>query len=128
MLSFNRLGILFVFVVLIMFFSCKESTGYSKIEIVDSNEDFGTIAINDTLTQTYFLKNVSRTELIIKNVQSSCGCTTVRYSAEEIYEGDEAIVIVQFIPDQLGYTEKTVIVEANTNPPFNILTLKGIVE
>ncbi|MBT8303432.1 MAG: DUF1573 domain-containing protein [Bacteroidia bacterium] len=95
---------------------------------MDSNEDFGTIAINDTLTQTYFLKNVSRTELIIKNVQSSCGCTTVRYSAEEIYEGDEAIVIVQFIPDQLGYTEKTVIVEANTNPPFNILTLKGIVE
>ncbi|WP_299337544.1 DUF1573 domain-containing protein [uncultured Psychroserpens sp.] len=106
-------------------FSCENQNNFSKIKFINGNYNFGTLSIKDTLTHTFFLKNISKNKLLIRDAISSCGCTTIEFSKDAIVKNDSAKITVQFIPDKLGYSEKTIVVEANTNPPYNILTLKG---
>lgn len=97
----------------------------TKIEISEKHFVFGRIKISDTVNHTFFVKNQSSDNLIIKNVQSNCGCTVADFTKEPVKEGDSAKVMVRFIPNKVGKIRKDVLLEANTAPPFTVLSLSG---
>lgn len=100
----------------------------TKIEIETSTFEFGTMSLHDTLRHTFIIKNVSNNELLIKNVLSNCECTVVSFDKKPIKQNETTKISVVFIPISKGNTEKDVVIEANTSPPFTILSLKGKVE
>lgn len=58
--------------------------------------DFGEMNQGDKKTHTFMLTNVGKSDLLIRNVRSSCGCTAVAPSKKVIAPGEEAPIQVTF--------------------------------
>ena len=122
---------LFCFVLLIFSLSCRDINTSKKnaiLSITEKSFDFGEIKLNNKLNHTFRLKNVSNNDLIISNIGTSCSCTQVGKTKEIIKSGDSAEINIEFIPklSQVGTVVKnTIVVEANTEPPFTVFYLKG---
>lgn len=97
----------------------------TKIEVINNNHDFGKITMNDTLQHVFYVKNITNDDLLIKNVQTNCGCTIVDFTKTAIKKGDSANVSLSFIPNKIGKSTTNVLLEANTSPPFTVLTING---
>jgi archaellum component FlaG (FlaF/FlaG flagellin family) len=127
------LTLIFVLIILIFYyFKRNEINNYldpsnTKIEVINNNHDFGVISIKDTLQYVFYVKNITNDDLLIKNVQTNCGCTIVDFTKTAIKKGDSASVSLSFIPNKIGKTITNVLLEANTSPPFTVLTINGTV-
>lgn len=101
------------------------SQSNTKIEVSNSVFLFQDISSKDSLTHDFYIKNTDNKDLLLKNVLSNCECTVVDFDKRPIQENDSVRIRVKFKPDVIGMVEKNVVVEANTVPPFTVLTLKG---
>lgn len=121
-------------VLVIFYFGKREEinnildTSNAKIEIIEKTYNFDEIKLKDTLNHIFLIKNISSKDLIISNVHSNCGCTITSFSKNAVKENETAKISVKFIPIKKGMQEKSVVVEANTSPPFTVLKLKGLVK
>lgn len=97
----------------------------SKIQISPEQVNFGTVKIYDTIFQIFKVKNISSNPLTIDSIGTSCGCTTLKYSKSKILENGEVDITIQFVPEQFGFTKNSIVIDANTDPPFSIVYLKG---
>jgi len=80
--------------------------------------DFGDMRQGDKKEHTFMLTNSGKSELIIRNVRSSCGCTAVAPSKSVIAAGEEAPIKVTFDSrGKRGRQSKTITVI--TNDPKN---------
>ncbi len=113
---------------LIILQSCKHSTekpSIAKVEIIDKEFNFGSISMNDSASFTFKIKNTSKIPFKISKVGTSCGCTTAEYTKDSINLNELAIIELLFKPNQIGHIEKSIVVEGNTDPPFNVFYIKG---
>jgi len=62
----------------------------------EKSHDFGEMKQGDKKEHTFTLKNNGKSELIIRNIRSSCGCTAVAPSKKVIAPGESAPVKVTF--------------------------------
>ncbi len=62
----------------------------------EKQHDFGQMTQGDKKDHTFQLKNDGRSELIIRNVRSSCGCTAVAPAKKVIAPGESAPIKVTF--------------------------------
>lgn len=62
----------------------------------EKKHDFGQMTQGDKEDHTFQLKNDGKSELIIRNVRSSCGCTAVAPSKKVIAPGESAPIKVTF--------------------------------
>lgn len=117
--------------------SCKEKTNttpdnnntpLTTIALTEKEYSFGEIFIQDSVIHRFGIKNIGKNPLHIKNVESSCGCTTPEWSKEPIAPGNSGFVTVKFKPNGTGTISKSVMLETNTADPFQILYLKGTVK
>ena len=84
--------------------------------------DFGDIKEAADVEYTFTLKNVGKSDLIIRNVRASCGCTAVSPSKTVIKSGETAPIKVVFDPrGKRGKQSKTITVI--TNDPKNSSTV-----
>lgn len=93
-----------------------------RIEFDKTEYDFGLISKSDGIVFTNFVvKNTGESNLIIKKITTSCGCTTAEISKKIILPGGAAILTVVFDPnfhkEPEGKFERIVFLE--TNDPFN---------
>lgn len=58
--------------------------------------NFGRITDGEEVQHKFKFKNIGKGELIIKNVQASCGCTTPEWSKDVIAAGGEGYVMATF--------------------------------
>ncbi len=93
----------------------------AKAPVADFQEtsfDFGDMNQGDKKEHTFNLKNGGKSDLIIRNVRSSCGCTAVAPSANVIAAGESAPIKVTFDSrGKRGRQSKTITVI--TNDPKN---------
>ena len=84
----------------------------------ETTHDFGEMKQGDKVEYTFTLKNSGKSDLIIRNVRSSCGCTAVAPSTKVIAAGQSAPVKVTFDSrGKRGRQSKTITVI--TNDPKN---------
>lgn len=62
----------------------------------EKTHDFGEMKQGEKKEHTFMLKNDGKSELIIRNIRSSCGCTAVAPSKKVIAPGESAPVKVTF--------------------------------
>ncbi|RTY95898.1 DUF1573 domain-containing protein [Flavobacterium sp. GT3R68] len=120
--------ILGLFVITTM--SCNRSKSEYATLKTEKTFDFGTISIHDTVNHVFEVKNTSDKKLEISQIGTSCGCTGAIISDSIVSKNESAKIKVQFIPkkDQVGQINNSIVIEANTNPPFTTIYIKGTVK
>jgi hypothetical protein len=82
--------------------------------------DFGKVTLGEVLEYSFKLTNTGGSDLIIYKAEASCGCTVPEWPKEPIRPGQSAYMKVVFDskgrPE--GFTEKSIMLTANTNPPM----------
>ncbi|HLN94462.1 MAG TPA: DUF1573 domain-containing protein [Flavobacterium sp.] len=98
-----------------------------KIEFLakDNTIDYGTVSkATDNGIRTFEFRNTGDAPLVIKNVQSTCGCTVPTKPTEPIAPGKTGKIDVKYNM-QMGAIRKTITVESNAvNVPDGLVVLK----
>jgi uncharacterized cupredoxin-like copper-binding protein len=99
------------------------SISFDKME-----HDFGKIKQGKKVKTIFKFTNSGKENLIIQNAYGSCGCTVPSYPKEPLAPGKTAEMVVEFDSNgKEGEQNKTVTVEANTEPRQTVLTIKSTV-
>ncbi|MBR7035740.1 MAG: DUF1573 domain-containing protein [Bacteroidales bacterium] len=95
----------------------------TSIEFEHKNYSFGAIPKGQIVEHTYFFKNTGNVDLIIDEVDPSCGCTTPEWTKEPVKPGERGKIRVKFDTQHQSYGNKTkqVAVYSNTVPSRNLL-------
>ena len=126
------------FVVLV---SCKSNTsgktasstentskGPAQIKFDTDMHDFGEVTEGEKVSFSFKFTNTGKGPLVITGIASSCGCTVGEYTHDTIKSGKQGNVTVSFDSwKRVGFQQKSVTVNSNTNPSFQILRIKTMV-
>ena len=106
--------------------SGKQKDGAAKIEFEKDVHDFGKIIQGEKVTYAFKFKNTGTGNLIISDVNTSCGCTIPKYTKDPIKPGESGVLQVTFKSDnRRGFQNKTVSVVSNTQPNTKVLKIKA---
>ena len=99
-----------------------------QIEFESTTIDYGTIENGSDGERIFSFKNKGTANLIITNVQSTCGCTIPKKPIGQIAPGEAGEIIVRYDTKRVGPFKKTVTVSTNQQNSQTIaLKLEGIV-
>lgn len=76
--------------------SAEELSKAPVAKFSEKSHDFGEMKQGDKMDHTFTLTNNGKSELVIRNVRSSCGCTAVAPAKKVIAPGESAPVKVTF--------------------------------
>ena len=89
---------------------------------------YGTIAQGDKVSHTFRFTNKGDSDLIIKNAEASCGCTTPSYPIIPIKPGEMGSISVTFnSTGKMGTQRPHVTVTSNSYPRVQTLYLEGFI-
>ena len=134
-----RLSMIICFFVVLV--SCKSNTssnvksttdnalvGPAQIKFETDMHDFGEVIEGEKVSFSFKFTNIGKGPLIINGINSSCGCTVGEYTHDTIKSGKQGDVTVSFDSwKRVGFQQKSVTVNSNTNPAFQILRIKAMV-
>ncbi len=89
--------------------------------------DCGQVMYNQPVTATFKLQNKGREDLMIQEVETSCGCTQADYPRQAIGGGKDFTVSATYDARQLGHFVKQILVFSNGSKEPLMLTLRGVV-
>lgn len=98
----------------------------SVVKFEKETHDFGTLKYAADASYTFTFTNTSKEPIVIKDVKTSCGCTTPSYSREPIGPGRKGTVTAKYDSTRQGNFYKTLTVTINDE--VKVLTIKGEVE
>ena len=90
--------------------------------------DVGEIPQGKPKAISFEFKNTGKADVIITNVQGSCGCTATDYTKEAIKAGKSGVITATYNAANVGSFTKTVTVTTNADASPKVLTLKGTVK
>ncbi len=103
----------------------------SPVAVFDTNTfDFGTIQVNTMVEHDFVLTNRGKTDLMIRKVNASCGCTAVQPSKTLVAPGESTVIKVQYNTQGRSGADKKAITVITNDPrrPKVILWVKAFVE
>lgn len=89
--------------------------------------DCGQVVFQQPVKAEFQMKNSGSEPLVINNVRTSCGCTTVEYPTEGIAAGAPFTVSVAYDAKTMGHFQKLVGIYSNADDGPMTLTIKGVV-
>ena len=88
--------------------------------------DFGKVVQGEAVSYSFKFTNTGKSDLIISDVSTSCGCTVPIYPKNPIRPSQEGVIKVSFNSmGKHGFQEKNVVVVANTQPNTYVLKIKA---
>ncbi|MDR2287089.1 MAG: DUF1573 domain-containing protein [Prevotellaceae bacterium] len=102
----------------------------AKIQFSDTKHDFGNVKeANGPVSHVFTFKNTGNAPLVIKNVETSCGCTSPEYTKEPVQPGKSGTVKATFDPSgRPNYFDKNLTVTSNAENSSVVLNIKGDVQ
>lgn len=116
-------------IIAIIFSSCSQGNLnkiYYKLSVDTLN--FGTIKFTDTLNTNIYVINMADSNILIKNIENACGCTTALLKDSVLKVNDSVALEIQYIPALVkdsGSIIKFVTLRTNSFPPFINLVIRG---
>ena len=114
---------------------CKKKQNYSvppadtRVEWIKKTWDFGNITQGETVTHTFYFKNTGTQNLLIKNVETGCGCTTADYDKAPVRPGKEGKIEIAFNSEgRYGKQYKEIRIFANIPEKQVILSFTATVK
>ncbi len=97
-----------------------------QITFEETEHDFGKILEGESVAISFHFTNTGKSDLIIAEVSTSCGCTVPSYPKTPIRPGEKGEVKVLFNSNgRRGFQSKNVLVVANTQPNTTMLRIKA---
>jgi hypothetical protein len=88
--------------------------------------DFGKIIQGETVSCTFNFTNTGKSDLLIGDVSTSCGCTVPSYPHDPIKPGGKGSIKITFnSAGKHGFQTKNIVVLANTQPNTTLLRIKA---
>jgi len=88
--------------------------------------DFGRVIQGEKVSFGFKFTNTGKSDLIISNVSSSCGCTVPDFPKTPIKSGESHKIDVKFDSEgRRGYQNKTVTISSNTQPSTQVIRIKA---
>lgn len=119
------LSILFSFFFLGLFAQEKPNNTKDSIVFEKIIHDYGTITQGSDGNCEFKFTNKGKASLVLKNVQTSCGCTVPEWPKEPIPAGKTGIIKVKYDTNRLGTFTKTITVISNATNSAVTITIKG---
>lgn len=108
--------------------SGAEVNNLPVIEFVKDLHDFGKVIEGEKVSFGFRFKNTGKTDLVIAQVNSSCGCTVPGFPKTPIKPGEENVISVMFdSAGRKGVQNKTITVVTNCQPSNTVLRIKAMV-
>ena len=85
----------------------------SAVKFDQTMFNFGEMEYNSPVTHTFKFTNTSDKPIAIKDVGTSCGCTTPSYSKEPVAPGKTGEVTAKYDSSRIGGFNKTLTVSIN---------------
>jgi hypothetical protein len=96
------------------------------IQFAEIEHDFGRIIEGETVSYSFNFTNTGKSDLIIAEVTTSCGCTIPSYPKTPILPGESGIVKVAFNSNgKRGFQSKNIVVASNTQPNTTVIRIKA---
>jgi hypothetical protein len=96
------------------------------IKFADTEHDFGRIIEGETVSYTFNFTNNGKSDLIIAEVSTSCGCTVPSYPKTPIRPGESGTIKVAFNSiGRRGFQNKNIVVVSNTQPNTTVIRIKA---
>ena len=93
----------------------------TKVSIDRNSVSMGSVNWQEEQKAVFTLKNMGDKPLVIQDVTTSCGCTTVSYSKEPLQPGGETTLEVVYKAERPEHFDKTITVYCNTdNSPLTL--------
>ncbi len=90
--------------------------------------DFGTINEGDVIETTFVITNTGKTDLVITNAKTSCGCTIPKWPKEAIKPGETGDIQVKFNSrGKRNNISKSITLTTNTSKGRETVRIKGFV-
>ena len=95
---------------IVFLFASLATFSQAVINFSDRAHDFGTIKeVNGAVSYDFEFVNAGTAPILIKNVESSCGCTSPQWSRQPVLPGQKGFVKATFDPkDRPGFFDKTI--------------------
>lgn len=90
-----------------------------------SSIDLGRFHWEQEMQNEFILSNTGANPLVVIDVSTSCGCTSVEYNKEPVKPGDELKLIVKYKADEPGHFSKSIKVFCNTKDSPISLKITG---
>jgi hypothetical protein len=104
----------------------KEKPNAPKFQFEEISYNFGDITQGEQVNHTFHFKNVGKSNLIIYDIATTCGCTTSAYSKDPIKPEESGYIEVTFdSKHKNGDVISNVLISANTYPAQIILTINA---
>ena len=102
------------------------SASLPAFKFEEIEHDFGKIIQGESVSYEFQFTNTGKTDLIIVDVSTSCGCTVPSFPRTPIRPGDKGAIKVSFnSAGKFGFQAKNVLVVANTQPNTTLLRIKA---
>lgn len=116
----------FLIITVLAFIGFNTATAQTaKMEFKSETLDYGEIKKGSDGVRVFEFKNTGDTDLIIKEVTSSCGCTIPKKPEDPIKPGKTGEIEVKYNTNRVGPIRKTVTVYSNAEEPTKALKIKG---
>jgi hypothetical protein len=89
--------------------------------------NYGKVDKGSDGARVFVFKNIGDQPLIIKNIQSSCGCTVPKKPEEPIMPGKTGEIKVSYDTKRVGGFSKTITIFSNAKNARKVIKIKGIV-
>lgn len=110
-------------VVLFLSFSLNAQEFKFQEEVID----YGKIDKGSDGAKVFIFQNIGDQPIIIKKIQSSCGCTVPKKPEKPIMPGEDGEIKVSYDTKRVGGFSKSITILSNAKNPRKIIRIKGIV-
>lgn len=115
----------FYTLILVLFISVSVNAQEFKFEKELIN--YGKVAKGSNGERIFKFTNTGDAPLIIKRVQSSCGCTIPKKPEKPIMPGEKGEIKVSYDTNRVGGFSKTITIYSNAKTPRKLIRIKGVV-
>tara|TARA_B110000285_G_scaffold220737_1_gene272832 strand:+ start:360 stop:764 length:405 start_codon:yes stop_codon:yes gene_type:complete len=89
--------------------------------------DYGAINKSANGERVFVFTNIGNAPIIIKNIQSSCGCTVPKKPEKPVMPGEKGEIKVSYDTKRVGGFSKSITIFSNAKNPRKIIKIKGII-
>ena len=93
----------------------EETINYGKIDKGSDGE------------RVFVFTNIGDEAIVIKRIQSSCGCTVPKKPDAPIMPGEKGEIKVSYATNRVGGFSKSITIYSNAKNPTKVLRIKGLV-
>tara|TARA_R110002049_G_scaffold67310_5_gene174948 strand:+ start:2471 stop:2875 length:405 start_codon:yes stop_codon:yes gene_type:complete len=112
----------------LIIFSISFSINSQEFKFEKESINYGKISKGSNGERIFVFTNVGDAPLIIKNIQSSCGCTIPKKPEQPIMPGEKGEIKVSYDTKRAGGFSKQITIISNAKLSRKILKIRGYVD